>query len=65
MSVRSDFFAVWFIMHVYQPSDVEGLLPEDPLIPSVAKRYLMIIDRTNVTREGDDPEVVLLKEVPM
>jgi len=65
ISVRSDFFAVWFVMHVYRPKDVEGLLPQDPLIPSVAKRYLMVVDRSRVVTEDDEPRIVLFKEVPM
>ena len=48
ISVRSDFYAVWFVVHGYQESDVANLRPEDPLVPSVRKRYLMVIDRTNV-----------------
>lgn len=65
ITVRSDYFAVWFVMHVYQPGDVENLQPQDPLIPSVAKRFLMVIDRSNVTRPGDSPRIVLFREVPM
>jgi len=65
ISVRSDFYAVWFVMHVYQPGDVEGLLPQDPLIPSTAKRYLMVVDRSKVLDESDKPKIVLFKEVPM
>lgn len=65
ISVRSDYFAVWFVIHAYQPSDVENLQPEDPLVPSIAKRYVMVIDRTNVKTPGDTPKVVFLKEVPM
>lgn len=65
ISVRSDYFAVWFVIHAYQPSDVENLQPEDPLVPSIAKRYVMVIDRTNVKAPGDTPKVVFLKEVPM
>jgi hypothetical protein len=65
ITVRSDYFAVWFVMHVYQPGDVENLQPQDPLIPSVAKRFVMVVDRSNVTRPGDAPRIVLFKEVPM
>jgi len=65
ISVRSDYFAVWFVIHAYQESDVTNLQPEDPLIPSLAKRYVMVVDRTNVTDPGDTPRIVLLREVPM
>ncbi|MGJ8635824.1 MAG: hypothetical protein ACSHX5_03155 [Phycisphaerales bacterium] len=65
ISVRSDYYAVWFIVHAYQESDVANLQPEDPLVPSLAKRYVMVIDRTNVIDRGDSPRIVFLKEVPM
>ncbi len=65
ISVRSDYYAVWFLVHGYQESDVANLRPEDPLIPSVAKRYLMIVDRTNVIEPGDKPKILVLKEVPL
>jgi hypothetical protein len=64
-TVRSDMFAVWFVVHGYQKSDTEGLKPEDVLTPSVAKRYLMVLDRSNVTRKGEKPRVVLFTEVPL
>lgn len=65
ISVRSDYYAVWFVVHAYQESDVTNLQPEDPLIPSLAKRYVMVVDRSNVTDPGDTPKVVFLREVPM
>lgn len=65
ISVRSDFYAVWFVVHAYQESDVANLQPEDPLVPSIAKRYVMVVDRTNVRNPGDTPKVVFLREVPM
>ncbi|MFM9996834.1 MAG: hypothetical protein ACKVU4_13665 [Phycisphaerales bacterium] len=73
-SVRSDVFAVWFVLHGYQRSDVEGLRPfpndpaaagADPLVPTVAKRYLMVVDRSNVTRKGDKPRILMLQELPL
>ncbi|MCA9279080.1 MAG: hypothetical protein H6815_13975 [Phycisphaeraceae bacterium] len=62
---RSDFFAVWFVMHGYDRSDVEGLRPLQPMTPSVARRYVMVVDRSNVTRLGEKPRILMLKEVPM
>ena len=64
-SVRSDFFAVWFVVHGYQRDDVEGLSPDDPLVPTVAKRFLMVVDRSNVQRLGDKPRILMLQELPM
>jgi hypothetical protein len=64
-SVRSDYFAVWFVVHGYQRDDVEGLRPQDPLTPTVSKRFVMVVDRTNVQRLGDKPRILLFQEVPM
>lgn len=65
VSTRSDYFAVWFVVHGYQKSDVENLTPNDPLVPSIARRYLMIVDRSNVVRLGDRPRVLMVRELPM
>ena len=77
ISVRSDFFCVWFVVQGFQPSDVEGLEPwtgngtppdEDryraPMSPSVQRRYVMVVDRSNVVSEGDKPRILMLEEVP-
>ncbi len=65
VTVRSDMFAVWFVLQGYQKSDTENLGLNDPLKPSVSKRYLMIVDRSGVTRKGEKPRIVFLTEVPM
>ncbi len=72
ISVRSDVFACWFIMRGYTAGDVEGLespapLPpnQEPMVPSVERRFLMIIDRSNVTQRGQQPRVLMFKELPM
>lgn len=65
VTVRSDTFCVYFVVQGYLPTDVENLGPNDPLIPSVAKRYMMIVDRSNVVKEGDKPRILMLREVPM
>jgi hypothetical protein len=65
VTVRSDVFAVWFIVHGYQKSDTENLGATDPLVPSVAKRFVMVLDRSNVTRAGEKAKVLLFTEVPM
>ncbi len=64
ISVRSDYFAVWFVLHGYQESDVKNLRPEDPLVPSIKKRFLMVVDRTNVIEPGDKPKILVFKELP-
>lgn len=65
ISVRSDLYCVCFIVHGYQRSDVEGLGPNDPLVPTIARRYVMVVDRSNVVRRGDKPRILLFREVPM
>lgn len=65
MSVRSDYYAVWFIVHGYKESDTVGLTDSDPLTPSFAARYLLILDRSNVTEKGDRPRVLARVQLPM
>ncbi len=65
ISVRSDMYAVWFIARGYQRSDCEGLPDLQPMVPSVERRFLMIIDRSNVTKVGQKPRVVAFVEVPL
>ncbi|MCC6661492.1 MAG: hypothetical protein IT437_11465 [Phycisphaerales bacterium] len=64
VSVRSDVFAVWFIVSGYQRSDTEGLGSGDPLWPTISRRYVMVVDRSNVTRLGDKPRILFCTEVP-
>ncbi|MFI4893952.1 MAG: hypothetical protein ACIAQ0_11025 [Phycisphaerales bacterium JB058] len=65
MSVRSDYFAVWFVVQGFKESDAEDLEPTDPLEPSFKARYLMILDRSNVTEKGDRPNVLAFVQLPM
>lgn len=65
ISVRSDYYAVWFVLHGYKESDVTNLNPEDPMVPSIKKRYLMVVDRTNVITPGDKPKILIFKELPI
>ncbi|GEM_PF-1789521 len=62
---RSDVFAVWFTLAGFQRSDVEGLSGTDPILPSVQRRFLMVVDRSNVVSKGTKPRILLMKEVPM
>lgn len=64
LTTRSDYFAVWFVVHGYQRSDAEGLVGDQPMVPSIARRFLMIVDRSRVTRAGEKPDVLLFKELP-
>ncbi|MFO0836731.1 MAG: hypothetical protein U0638_17345 [Phycisphaerales bacterium] len=64
LTTRSDFFAVWFIVRGYRESDVKGLTNTDPMVPSVQRRFVMVVDRSNVVKYGQKPRILLLKEVP-
>ncbi len=64
VSTRSDYFIVYFLVHGYQKSDCD-VQADDPLVPSIARRFVMVVDRSKVTRRGDKPEVVLFQEVPV
>ncbi|MEM1329711.1 MAG: hypothetical protein AAGG07_04045 [Planctomycetota bacterium] len=65
VTVRSDYFAVWFVVHGYGPGDVEGLADDQPMTPTVQRRYLLVLDRSNVFRQGQQPRVVLFQELPL
>jgi hypothetical protein len=63
-SIRSDIFTVYFLIHAYTPEDCD--IPDDqPMVPTVAKRYVMVVDRSNVNVPGVKPRILMLKEVPM
>lgn len=63
-TVRSDYFAVYFTVQGYQKADVENLQPTDPMVPSIRRRFLMIVDRSNVLKVGDKPRILAFKELP-
>lgn len=65
LSVRSDYYAVWFVVQGFRESDVANLGENDPLMPSFKKRYLMVVDRSNVIKEGQQPRILLMREVPL
>ena len=63
-SVRSDTFAVWFTMDGYRQEDTQGLSIDDPLVPSIRKRYVMVVDRSNVVEKGQSPRILMFRELP-
>lgn len=65
VDVRSDLFAAYLLVRGYKRSDVEDLGEQDPMLPSYQKRFLMILDRSNVTTSEDQPRVILFREVPL
>lgn len=65
LSVRSDVFCVWFVLHGYLPGDVTDLDDDEPMVPTIRRRFMMVVDRSNVMTFGDRPRVLLFKEVPL
>ncbi|GJQ31035.1 MAG: hypothetical protein HBSAPP03_29190 [Phycisphaerae bacterium] len=65
VTTRSDVFACWFVVQGYKKSDVENVKATEPIVPSVQRRFLMILDRSKVTKRGDSAEILYMKEVPM
>jgi hypothetical protein len=65
VTTRSDYFIVWFQLQGYQESDVKNLGPNDPMIPSVNRRFVMVVDRSKVFKRGQKADIVLFKEVPV
>lgn len=64
ISVRSDLFCVWFVIQGYTPEDTaveDGL----PMVPSISRRYVMVVDRSNVVNPSDRPRIVMLRELPL
>lgn len=66
VSVRSDVFCVWFMIRGYAPEDVNNIVDDDePMAPSLERRFMMIVDRSNVVSKADKPRVLLFKELPI
>jgi hypothetical protein len=65
VSVRSDYYACWFVLQGYRRAEVNRLGVDDPLIPAISRRFLVIFDRSNVVTSSDKPRIVLYKELPM
>ena len=63
-TVRSDVFIVYFIIQGYTQQDVQ-VQDGEPMIPSLKKRFVMVVDRSNVLNKGDKPRVLMLREVPV
>jgi len=65
VTVRSDLYVCWFVVAGFQKSDCVGLTDQDPLVPSIKRRFMMVIDRSNVTQPTDTPRVLVWKELPL
>lgn len=64
-TTRSDIFAAWFVVAGFKEGDVAYLGASDQVTPSIKRRFLMIVDRSNVVKAGDKPTVLYFKELPV
>lgn len=64
VSTSSDFYAAWIVIHGFDEDDVADLDDNEPMRPSFQRRYLMVVDRSNVVRRGDSPRVLAFLELP-
>lgn len=65
VTTRSDIYIAWFVVHGYTQLDCQiDPASETPLTPSIARRFIMIVDRSNVVRRGDPPNILHFQEVP-
>jgi hypothetical protein len=71
VSVRSDIFCAYFVLNGYQQSDIDGLSNvageagfDQPMVPTLKRRYMMVVDRSNVTKPGDKPKILMFQELP-
>ena len=63
-TVRSDVYACWFVVRGYTKNDCENLGATDPMVPSIERRFLMVVDRSNVNQYGQQPKILLMQELP-
>jgi len=75
-STRSDVFITWFVIRGYSPAAIEAIpVPADAdedekaellnqLEPAHESRWLVVLDRSNVRKPTDRPEIILLTQLP-
>jgi len=75
-STRSDVFITWFVIRGYSPAAIEAIpvpaaADEDEkaellnqLEPAHESRWLVVLDRSNVRKPTDRPEIILLTQLP-
>lgn len=64
-STRSDYFICWFIVEGYRKEDTTKLTNADPMVPSIRRRFMMILDRSQCISPGQPARIRAIKEVPL
>jgi hypothetical protein len=64
-STRSDYFICWFIVEGYRKEDTTKLTNADPMVPSIRRRFMMILDRSQCISPGQPAKIRAIKEVPL
>lgn len=64
-STRSDYFICWFIVEGYRKEDVAKLGNTDPMVPSIRRRFMMILDRSSCISPGQPARIRAIKELPL
>jgi hypothetical protein len=64
-STRSDYFICWFIVEGYRKEDTTKLTNADPMVPSIRRRFMMVLDRSQCISPGQPARIRAIKEVPL
>ncbi|MBU6414072.1 MAG: hypothetical protein KGS45_11425 [Planctomycetes bacterium] len=64
-STRSDYFICWFIVEGYRKEDTTKLTNADPMVPSIRRRFMMVLDRSQCISPGQPAKIRAIKEVPL
>ncbi len=74
VSTRSDVFTAWFVIRGYDPERIETTrlnqfggneeVAFNSIRPTFEQRWLVVFDRSNVSRPADRPHVLLLVQLP-
>lgn len=64
-TTRSDYFICWFIVEGYRKEDTTKLTNADPMVPSIRRRFMMILDRSQCISPGQPARIRAIKEVPL
>ena len=65
LTTRSDMFTVYFRVRSFRQNPVTGVWNAlDPEQIVEDRRFVMLVDRSEVERPDDDPKILYLEEIP-